>query len=62
MLIRENCIWLPNDEKFAPKKKQKTLVLTNVEKRAVGKGVGGGGITYPPDLWIWTIQNQKIKN
>jgi hypothetical protein len=36
------------------KKKKKTLVLTNVEKRAVG-----GGITYPPDLWIWTIQNQS---
>ncbi len=35
-------------EKFAPKKKKKTLVLTNVGKRAVG----GGGITYPPDLWI----------
>jgi hypothetical protein len=34
-------------EKFAPKKKKKTLVLTNVGKRAVG-----GGITYPPDLWI----------
>jgi hypothetical protein len=29
------------------KKKKKTLVLTNVGKRAVG-----GGITYPPDLWI----------
>jgi hypothetical protein len=36
---------------------KKTLVLTNVGKRAVG-----GDITYPPDLWIWTIQNQKIKN
>jgi hypothetical protein len=29
-------------EKFAPKKKKKTLVLTNVGKRAVGEG-----ITYP---------------
>jgi hypothetical protein len=31
-------------KKFAQKKKKKTLVLTNVGKRAVG------GITYPPDL------------
>jgi hypothetical protein len=41
-----------------PKKKKKTLVLTNVGKRAVG----GGGITYPPELWILKINNQKIKN
>ncbi len=24
-----------------------------------GKGRWGGGITYPSDLWIWKIQNQR---
>ena len=45
---------------ICPQKKKKTMVLTNVGKRAVG-----GGITYPPDLWIWTssgyLKISKIK-
>ncbi len=42
---------------ICPKKKKK-----NPSINQCGEKGSGGGITYPPDLSIWTIQNQKIKN
>jgi len=34
-------------EKFAPKRKKKNPGINQC-----GEKGGGGGITYPPDLWI----------